>query len=270
MSKQYRLGVIGAGNMGMAIAQGMVRAGTPASEIILYTRSDEKRKQNAKLGFAVSDDYTKLYMQSEMVLFAVKPQTFPEMLEKLSGLDAKPLVISIAAGVPFAKMEKALSSDCPCLRLLRPAGQEEEITAADSVAQAVELLRGTTGNILAATGSKELAAYTALEDFSNRVYPRVLPTCQAIALCEELGFASSHIIAMQGPFSRGLNEALMRQYQIRYLVTKDGGGAGGFEEKLEAARQVGAQVVLVCRPDGDQGLTLDEIKEKLTRWMEGP
>lgn len=118
MSKQYRLGVIGAGNMGMAIAQGMVRAGTPASEIILYNRSDEKRKQNAELGFAVSDDYTKLYMQSEMVLFAVKPQTFPEMLEKLSGLDAKPLVISIAAGVPFTKMEKALSSDCPIVRCM--------------------------------------------------------------------------------------------------------------------------------------------------------
>lgn len=118
MSKQYRLGVIGAGNMGMAIAQGMVRAGTPASEIILYNRSGEKRKQNAELGFAVSDDYTKLYMQSEMVLFAVKPQTFPEMLEKLSALDAKPLVISIAAGVPFAKMEKALSSDCPIVRCM--------------------------------------------------------------------------------------------------------------------------------------------------------
>ncbi len=118
MSKQYRLGVIGAGNMGMAIAQGMVNAGTPASEIILYNRSEEKRKQNAKLGFAISDDYTKLYTQSEMVLFAVKPQTFPEVLEKLSGLDAKPLVISIAAGVPFAKMEKALSSDCPIIRCM--------------------------------------------------------------------------------------------------------------------------------------------------------
>ena len=118
MSKQYRLGVIGAGNMGMAIAQGMVNAGTPASEIILYNRSEEKRKQNAKLDFAISDDYTKLYTQSEMVLFAVKPQTFPEVLEKLSGLDAKPLVISIAAGVPFAKMEKALSSDCPIIRCM--------------------------------------------------------------------------------------------------------------------------------------------------------
>ena len=118
MSKQYRLGVIGAGNMGMAIAQGMVNAGTPASEIILYNRSEEKRKQNAKLGFTISDDYTKLYIQSEMVLFAVKPQTFPEVLEKLSGLDAKPLVISIAAGVPFAKMEKAFSSDCPIIRCM--------------------------------------------------------------------------------------------------------------------------------------------------------
>ena len=105
MSKQYRLGVIGAGNMGMAIAQGMVRGGTPANQIILFNRSEEKRTKHAELGFAVSDDYTTLYSQSEMVLFAVKPQTFPEMLERLSGIDATPLIISIAAGVKFKKME---------------------------------------------------------------------------------------------------------------------------------------------------------------------
>lgn len=115
---QYRLGVIGAGNMGMAIAQGMVRAGVPSSEIILYNRSQEKRKQNAALGFAISDDYTQLYKESEMVLFAVKPQTFPEMLERLSKVDAKPLVISIAAGVPFSKMEASLAENCPIIRCM--------------------------------------------------------------------------------------------------------------------------------------------------------
>ncbi len=41
---------------------------------------------------------------------------------------------------------------------------------------------------------------------------------------------------MQGTFSYALNRALMEQFAIRFLVTKDGGAAGGFEEKARAAQ----------------------------------
>ena len=96
----------------------------------------------------------------------------------------------------------------------------------ETAAQAAEYLAGTEGNILLATGAKELAVLAGREP--ARLYPRVLPTPEGIAACEAANVPHRNIIAMQGPFSLALNKALITQFQIRYLVTKDGGAAGGF------------------------------------------
>lgn len=118
--KQYRLGVIGAGNMGMAIARGLVRTGTPAAEILLLDPSAEKRAQSAQAGFSVTTDLAAVYTLSDIVLFAIKPQTFDAVLDALADTakTCKPLVVSIAAGIPFAKMEKVLGADCPIIRVM--------------------------------------------------------------------------------------------------------------------------------------------------------
>ncbi len=59
---------------------------------------------------------------------------------------------------------------------------------------------------------------------------------------------------MQGPFSRELNEALLRQLSIRWLVTKESGPSGGFEQKVEAAHACGVRLVVIERPH-ERGLT---------------
>lgn len=121
MEKKYRFGVLGAGNMGTAIAEGAVRAGYyRAAEIFLFNRSEEKRAANEKKGFAVTGDYTAVYQQCETVLLGVKPQNMAEILPVLSdcALSSVPLVLSIAAGVPFAKLEAALGNDTPVIRIM--------------------------------------------------------------------------------------------------------------------------------------------------------
>ena len=152
----------------------------------------------------------------------------------------------------------------PLRRLLRSESEAEGVVRVNSCTQAAGYLSGTQGNILLATGSKELSAFAALEP--NRLFARVLPTHDGISACEALGLAHSHILALQGPFSQKLNEAMLEQYQIRWLVTKDGGKAGGFDEKLAAAQNTGTSLILVGRPP-DEGESLDEIltsiKEKL-------
>ena len=55
-----------------------------------------------------------------------------------------------------------------------------------------------------------------------------------------------------------MNEATIRQYGIRIMVTKDGGKAGGFRGKIEAARNTGTRVVLIARPE-DEGLDAAQI-----------
>lgn len=67
---------------------------------------------------------------------------------------------------------------------------------------------------------------------------------------------------MQGPFSQKLNEAILEQYAIAWLVTKDGGAPGGYAEKVAAARAVGARLLLVRRP-ADEGLRMEEILQRL-------
>ncbi len=152
------------------------------------------------------------------------------------------------------------------IRLLR----EESTDTADCIfvedtAGAVEYLKQTEGNVLLTTGSKELKAFTALPDFEKRLYARVLSTPEVAAMAASLGFVGKHLICMQGPFSRELNTAMLRQFDAAYLVTKDSGKVGGFEEKLLSAREAGAKVILIGRPKepGTEGKSFPEVKKLL-------
>ena len=138
-----------------------------------------------------------------------------------------------AAGVEYHRLLRAAST--------LPAGS----VVLGSAAQAAQYLAATQGNVLLTTGAKELAAFAGLD--AARLYPRVLPTVAGITACEGAGIPHRNIIAMQGPFTLELNLALMQQFHIRYLVTKDGGSAGGFAEKAQAAAQSGAALVCLWR-----------------------
>ena len=136
-----------------------------------------------------------------------------------------------------------------------------QVVYVHSVEEAVCYLKDREGDILVTTGSKELAAYTALPGYEERLYVRVLPSCAAISACEDIGIRGKRIIAMQGPFSEEMNRAMMRQLGVRYLVTKEAGTAGGVLEKLSAADALSVTAVVIGRPleEGD-GITLDAAK----------
>ena len=127
----------------------------------------------------------------------------------------------------------------------------------------MEYLRHTQGNILIATGSKELHLYTAIEGYEKRCFARVLSTGEAVEESVRLGFKGRNLIAMQGPFSAEMSVALLHQTEATYFVSKESGKAGGFEEKVKAARETGAVLVVVGRPE-EEGETLGDV----TRMME--
>ena len=142
-------------------------------------------------------------------------------------------------------------------RLLRPASPlpAGSVVQADA-ARAAAYLADRPGRVLLATGAKELPAFAALDP--ARLYPRVLPTLAGIAACEAAGIPHRNILAMQGPFTEELNTALLRQFHISYMVTKDGGAAGGIEEKIEAARSCKARVIMIERPHEEGGHSCTE------------
>lgn len=176
-------------------------------------------------------------------------------------------VLVVDATHPYARVvsenlvracEKAGTEYLRLVRETSSAGLSASAVQVDSVEEAVEYLKGVEGNILAATGSKELSKYTAIPDYANRVYARVLSTAEVASACEKLGFRGKNLICMQGPFSEELNTAMLRQFQCKYLVTKETGRAGGFDEKIRAAGRAGAKVVLVRRPEDQPGYSYQE------------
>ena len=151
----------------------------------------------------------------------------------------------------------------PRLRLVRDGDVDGDWLPADSPAQAAELLASLPGNVLLTTGSKDLDAFAGLRE---RCWPRVLSSLASLGRCLELGYPARQIICMQGPFTKEMNLALLRQCHIETLVTKATGAAGGFWEKVAAAKEAGCRLVVIGRPVHESGLSLEEVKAQLKRW----
>lgn len=127
----------------------------------------------------------------------------------------------------------------------------------------VGYLKDVPGNILATTGSRELAHYQPLD--KERLYIRVLPTSGVLAKCEDLGYKPNHIAAMQGPFSKAMNVAMIENFDIHFVTTKDSGDIGGVTDKIAAAEACGAEILCVDRPALDYPEIVTDAGELMSR-----
>ena len=234
-------------------------------KIVIFSGTTEGRRLSRELAGAgaevtvcVASDYGK-EEQGEVpgAQVRVGPLSPEEKQELL-----KDAALCVDATHPYARhISETVKAACkaeniPLLRLKRSESELGDAHAVESAAEAASYLAEREGNILLTTGVKELKSFAALPP--ERVFPRVLPSRESIAACEEAGIPHRNIIAMQGPFSKEMNAATIRQYEIRFLVSKDGGEAGGFAEKAAATRETGAELIVLRRPEED-GLGFDEV-----------
>ena len=181
---------------------------------------------------------------------------------------------------PYAvEVSKNIRNACrqeniPYLRYLRPqsveqeaAGQRPDEIWVNSAKEAAEYLEQQTGVIFLTTGSKELNQFTEIISDKSRLFARVLPSAEVIDSCRALGLEGKQICGMQGPFTKEMNEAMLRQTKASFLVTKNTGTSGGFSEKLEAARSVGISSVIIRRPE-EQGLGFEEVTRQLRELLD--
>ena len=169
-----------------------------------------------------------------------------------------------AASITKSIARACLETGTERWRLLRGASCVcEDAVFAATTQDAIGYLEKTQGNILLTTGSKELSLYNALPDFASRVWARVLPIAASLDACAQAGLASSHIFAMQGPFSEDMNTAMLQSIRAGFLVTKDGGAPGGFDAKVSAAKKAGARLIVVGRPPEEDGLSFRQTIQNL-------
>ena len=148
-------------------------------------------------------------------------------------------------------------------RVQREAESHEGCLEFPDLAALAEHLDKTPGVVFSSLGTKESAGLSGVSGAAERIWLRVLPSVDGLNMCLSAGFPAKHIICMQGPFSADLNEAMFKAVGAKILLTKDTGSAGGFPEKLEAARRCGMQVFVIKRPQDIPGESLEVWKEKL-------
>lgn len=175
----------------------------------------------------------------------------------------------IDATHPYAKVvtkniiDAANKSGVKYLRLNRSASETVDGNYFPDIEAAVDYLSNTNGNILLTTGSNELSKFTRIPNFKERIYPRILPLDTSLESCKINGYDSSHIIAMQGPFTEELNKAIIKAFDIKILVTKEAGANGGFMEKIKATKKCNIECVIINRPENKEGKSFDEVIDYL-------
>ena len=148
------------------------------------------------------------------------------------------------------------------------ASLDDRLVYTDTMQETVSILNSKAylkKNILLTTGSKNIPEYVNIKDYKKRAYLKLLPDPCMLQNAIDAGFFPAHLIAMQGPFSTEINAALIRQFHIDVLVTKESGNSGGYNEKLMAAEQTGADVVVIKRPVEHEGKCIKEVIEYLEK-----
>lgn len=196
--------------------------------------------------------------------------------EAIAGLLAeKAFEVVVDATHPYAEVvtknikEAAAETGVSYLRLRREDSGDAkngDIRYFDFHEACADALKEIGGNIMLTTGSKDLGTYCCREELRERIYARVLPGMESLEICMKNGISGKQIIALQGPFSVEMNEALIRQYQISCLVTKMSGKSGGYAEKILAAESCGIPVFVVgqAKPlaDGESfGVVCERLEE---------
>ena len=108
----------------------------------------------------------------------------------------------------------------------------------------VEYLKDREGNVLVTTGSNNLKVFGG----DNRYYVRILPVEVSIRKAIEENISPKNIIALQGPFNKEFNRAIIKNYSIKYMLTKESGAEGGEKEKIDACTSENIELLVIRRP----------------------
>ncbi|MEH7547361.1 precorrin-6A reductase [Neobacillus vireti] len=184
--------------------------------------------------------------------------------EDMVGLiDTKGILAVVDASHPFAEeasknaIKAAQSAGIPYIRYERESQifQYDNMTVVESYEEAAELALAKKGVVMLTTGSKTLQIFTEklLGNPDIRLIARMLPRVDNMEKCEQLGLPQKNIVAIQGPFSKEFDKALYKQYGVTLMVTKESGKVGSVDEKVEAAKELGIEVILIGRPKLNYG-----------------
>lgn len=119
--KRDQIAILGGGNIGSAIANGLVRAELWApNDIIITRRRPDLLTKFAENGFNVSIDNTWAVKEANIVVVAVTPQQLNGLLSEISGeiSEDRHILISVVSGASINEIKEKIGKKVPVIRAM--------------------------------------------------------------------------------------------------------------------------------------------------------
>ena len=118
MSKQ--IAIIGGGNLGSAIAEGLLKSKfARASQITVTKRNTATLEALKEKGIIITNDNNKAVDESDVVILAVKPFQVADVLSGIkTQLTKNKVLISVVTGVLISEMENIIQPGIPLFRAM--------------------------------------------------------------------------------------------------------------------------------------------------------
>src|SRR5258708_4239017 len=229
MAAKLRIGFLGAGKMATALAKGFIRADLVRAKDIIASDPVEAARTyfQKQTGAKTSAQNSDVVRSAEVLILAVKPDQVKGALAEIRDhFTAKHLLISIAAGVPLAKLEEALGSDARVIRVMPNApalvGQSasafapgKAAHAADcelaqklfsSVGIAVKLKEALLDAVTGLSGSGPAYVYLFIEGLSDGGVAAGLPRDIATKLAAQTALGAAQMVLETGQHPGALKD----------------------------------------------------------------
>lgn len=242
------LAILGGGKMAEALLSGLLRSGwrTPQEVLVTVRRQERADLLQSKYGVIVNFDNAQAVRDAEIAVIAVKPQDMEALLAQINpAATPEHLLVSVAAGIPTAFIERRLPDGVPVVRAMSnvPALVDEAMTAVSAGAHATEKHLAVAEEIWSHVGrvvrlaEKHLDAVTATSGSGPAYFAllaeAMIDACILLGLSRDV--ATDLIVQTMLGSAKMLREGKMHPVELRELVTSPGGTTISAVRELENA-----------------------------------
>ncbi|MDY4784850.1 pyrroline-5-carboxylate reductase [Pygmaiobacter massiliensis] len=216
-----KIGFIGCGNMAKAMIGGIVASGlVPPQEVLASARTEATRTAAEKTyGICTTADNREVAQNCEVVVLAVKPQVYPEVIAEIaSAVDEHTVLVTIAPGFTLARLEELFGHSVKLVRTMpnTPAMVREGMTAAckntavteqemesvlailSSFGKAKLIPEGLMDAVVAVSGSSPAYVYLFIEAMADAAVLQGMPRPMAYEFAAQSVYGAAKMVLETG------------------------------------------------------------------------
>ncbi|MGL6115855.1 MAG: pyrroline-5-carboxylate reductase [Cetobacterium sp.] len=240
------IGFIGAGNMGTAMAGGMIKSGVIKKENIIFSDVNEKSLEKVKnnLGVEITTDNIEVGSKADIIILAVKPNLYKKVIDEINdSIKDSAIIISIAAGITVLNIENYFGREIKLARTMpnTPALVNEGMTAlmpnnklSSEEIEEIKMLLGTFGkveiveekmidSVIAVSGSSPAYVFMLIEAMGDAGVLEGMPRDKAYAMAAQAVLGAAKMVLETG----------IHPGQLKDMVCSPGGTTIEAVAKLE-------------------------------------